>query len=187
MSSLTIITGCPGTGKTTVSRHIVRSFDRGVYIEGDAFFRFLDNPILPTESESHDQNRIVLAATFAAAKVYLAGGYDVVVDGIYGPWFLKEVAKDLLAEPSVPDLLPTYVILTADQDETLHRVTTRADADKFAVEGVRQMYQAFARASAYDRHKMPTSQQSVSETVRKVVKAMAEGTHQLDLHTVAKS
>ena len=184
MSSLTIITGCPGTGKTTVSKQIARSFDKGVYIEGDAFFRFIDNPIPPTEPESHDQNRTVLGATFTAAKVYLAGGYDVVVDGIFGPWFLKEVAQDLLAEPSALIASPTYIILTAEEDETLHRATTRPDADKFAVEGVRQMYQAFERGSVYDGHKLATSGQSVSATVKEVANAVAEGTHQLDLHTV---
>lgn len=187
MSSLTIITGCPGTGKTTISKRIARTFDQGVYIEGDAFFRFIHNPIPPTEPQSHDQNRIVLGATFTAAKVYLAGGYDVVVDGIYGPWFLKELAHDLLAEPLALTLLPTYIILTANEDETLLRATTRPDADKFAVEGVRQMYQAFERASAYDGHKLATSHQSVSATIEQVAQAIAQGTHQLDLHTLVNT
>ena len=39
--------------------------------------------------ESNEQNLIVIEAFLEAAKRYARGGYDVIVDGIVGPWFLE--------------------------------------------------------------------------------------------------
>ena len=35
-----------------------------------------------------EQNLVVIEAFLEAAKRYARGGYDVIVDGIVGPWFL---------------------------------------------------------------------------------------------------
>ena len=42
-------------------------------------------PHLP---EAYGQNLIVTEAFLRAAKRYVCGGYDVIVDGVIGPWFL---------------------------------------------------------------------------------------------------
>ena len=39
--------------------------------------------------ESNEQNLIVIEAFLEAVKRYARGGYDVIVDGIVGPWFLE--------------------------------------------------------------------------------------------------
>ena len=45
--------------------------------------------IPPHLPESNEQNLIVIEAFLEAAKRYARGGYDVIVDGIVGPWFLE--------------------------------------------------------------------------------------------------
>ena len=41
--------------------------------------------------ESQEQNLVVVEAFLEAAKRYAHGGYDVIVDGIIGPWFLAQM------------------------------------------------------------------------------------------------
>ena len=45
--------------------------------------------IPPHLPESNEQNLVVIEAFLEAAKRYVRGGYDVIVDGIVGPWFLE--------------------------------------------------------------------------------------------------
>ena len=56
----------------------------------DDFYHYLSKgAILPHLPESNEQNLIVIEAFLEAAKRYARGGYDVIVDGIIGPWFLQ--------------------------------------------------------------------------------------------------
>ena len=68
------ITGAPGTGKTTTASVVAKESDLEKSVH------------LP---ESNEQNLIVIEAFLEAAKRYARGGYDVIVDGIVGPWFLE--------------------------------------------------------------------------------------------------
>ena len=64
--------------------------------------------------ESNEQNLVVIEAFLEAAKRYARGGYDVIVDGIVGPWFL-EPWKALVREHYEVH----YIILRASKEETL--------------------------------------------------------------------
>ena len=86
-----IITGSPGTGKTTIASVVAAesNMDKSVHMHTDDFFHYLSKgAISPHLPESDDQNLIVIEAFLEAAKRYARGGYDVIVDGIVGPWFL---------------------------------------------------------------------------------------------------
>ncbi len=84
-----VVTGPPGAGKSTTVRRLVACAERGVLLDGDAFFQSVKSGwIAPWEPESSSQNETVIEALGAAAGAYARGGYVVVVDGIVGPWFL---------------------------------------------------------------------------------------------------
>ena len=86
-----VITGAPGTGKTTISSIIAKESDKekSVHMHTDDFYNYLSkNAIAPHLPQSNAQNLVVIESFLEAAKRFARGGYDVIVDGIIGPWFL---------------------------------------------------------------------------------------------------
>ena len=92
---ITILTGPPGAGKSTLARRLAETAEQpAVHLVCDQFFEAIRSGfIAPWLPASHDQNRTITAATAAAARVYALGGYWVLVDGIVGPWFLDEYRR----------------------------------------------------------------------------------------------
>jgi tRNA uridine 5-carbamoylmethylation protein Kti12 len=172
MASIVVITGCPGSGKTTIARRLADEQETGIHLQVDDFFDGVAHPIDPTKPESHRQNEIVIKAASAAASVFAAGDYRVFVDGIIGPWFIQTFVQAL-----PPSQTCHYVILTAPLDETLRRALARQDADKFGPEGVRHMHNSFSNPGDYEKHRLATDGLSVPETVSAVRGAIASNAY----------
>jgi len=149
VGSLTIITGSPGAGKTTLAAHLATFSARGVHICGDVFYSFLAHPIKPTLPESLEQNTAVIRATVRSASAFAMADYDVFLEGIFGPWFLPVIAKELQnTGHSV-----AYVILRLDLEEAIRRTLAR---DRNCDESViRQMNAAFCNLGEYERYVLP--------------------------------
>ena len=93
MTPLLVVTGPPGSGKSTVAGALVAGLDPSVLVEGDAFFAFLaTGAVPPWLPESNPQNEVVTSVAAAATGRYVVGGYTVVYDGIVGPWFVAAFA-----------------------------------------------------------------------------------------------
>ena len=91
------LTGPPGAGKTTLARLLAGRYERAAHIESDRFFRFIASGYLePWRTESHGQNKVVMASVGEAAAGYARGGYFTIVDGILVPgWFLEPIRDSL--------------------------------------------------------------------------------------------
>ncbi len=114
-----IITGPPGSGKSTTARLVAQRFDRAACLESDWFWTTIVKGFVPPwRSEADPQNRAVLRALAESAAALASSGYSVVVDGIVGPWHLG-----LVTEPLARHGVEThYVVLRPDLDVTLARV-----------------------------------------------------------------
>jgi len=66
-----ILTGPPGSGKTTTARLLTAKFARAVHLESDSFFHFIASGyVKPWKPESHDQNVAVMRIVATAAAGY---------------------------------------------------------------------------------------------------------------------
>jgi predicted ABC-class ATPase len=146
LGSLTIITGSPGAGKTTLASRLAKASPRGAHIPGDLFYTFLAHPIHPVLPASQQQNTAVIAATAHAAGILASADYDVFMDGIFGPWFLPVIARELTEVRAQV----SYVVLTATLDEALRRAGARDERLEKSV--VRQMHAAFTNLGEYRNH-----------------------------------
>ena len=88
---IVILSGPPGAGKSTAARALAERSDlaRAVHFHTDDFYGYIRkgyvDPWLP---EASHQNEVIANALVAVSGAYAAGGYEVFVDGIVGPWLL---------------------------------------------------------------------------------------------------
>lgn len=116
-----ILSGPPGAGKTTVAQLLASDAPRPtVHLETDRFFRAIRTGfVLPYLPEAEPQNQVVMKAVVGSVAAFTTGGYDVVVEGIIGPWFLPHF--DALADVRID-----YVVLYPTLEATLARASSRA-------------------------------------------------------------
>lgn len=173
MTSIVIVSGCPGSGKTTVSRALAGRSPEAVHLLSDLFYEFPAVPIEPTLAESHHQNTVIMRAVALAARAFAEGGYRVFLDGVVGPWFLPVLREELAGGPRV-----SYVVLRADASLALQRVRERQGPGASA--GVRQMVSAFADLGAFEGHAVDTARLSVEEVAALVRRGLERGRFRLD-------
>ena len=170
-----VITGSPGTGKTTTASIIAKEsdMDKSVHMHTDDFYHYLSKGAIPPHlPESNEQNIVVIEAFLEAAKRYVRGGYDVIVDGIIGPWFL-EPWQNLVREHYEVH----YIILRASKEETLKRAIERSKLDrKTNIELVETMWEQFCSLGIYESNVVDTTTCSIQETVSVIQKKIAART-----------
>lgn len=175
---IVVITGSPGTGKTTVSAIVAdeSTLERSVRLHTDDFYHGLCKGAIPPHlPESNEQNQIVIEAFLEAAKRYARGGYDVIVDGIVGPWFLEPWRKAVREGYEVH-----YIVLRASKEETLRRAIARDKLNrKTNIELVEAMWGQFAHLGEYEVNVIDSTCCTAAETVDKVQEALAKGSCRL--------
>ena len=146
-----VITGSPGTGKTTTSSIIAKesSMEKSVHMHTDDFYHYLD------------QNLVVIESFLEAAKRFARGGYDVIVDGIIGPWFLEPWLNVVQEGYEVH-----YIILRTNKEETIKRAIGRSKLDRDTnIELVETMWEQFCNLGIYEKNVIDTTNLSINDTV----------------------
>jgi cytidylate kinase len=174
VAPIVIVTGAPGTGKSTVTALLARERPRGLHLPADLFFTFPAHPVSPYRPGAQEQNTAIMVALARAATAFASRGYDVFVEGIVGPWFLPVLAREIL-----PSGYPVgYVVLRAPLETALARVREREGDGRAHV--VRQMHAALADLGPYAGHAMDVGHATPAELAERVRLGLDAGTFVLD-------
>jgi hypothetical protein len=146
MADLLVVSGPPGSGKSTVAGLIAARWEPSLLVEGDAFFGFLRGGIDPWLPESDDQNRAVVEAAGAAAGRFASGGAATVFEGVLGPWFLA----DFVAASSLDAV--DYAVLLPSLPVCQERVAARREHAFGDIEVTAHLHGEFAAAAVDGRH-----------------------------------
>lgn len=141
--SLLVVTGPPAAGKTTVARVLTARRARSVHLHADDFWGFIVSGYIdPWLPQSHEQNEVVMRGVCRTAATFAAGGYDVMLDGVLGPWFLSE----LTAACSAEDIDVHYVVLLPPLEVALHNLAGRTGHGFTSADATAKMHAEFAAA-----------------------------------------
>lgn len=169
-----VLTGPPGAGKSTVAQLLADHLTPSVHLHSDDFWRWIkQGRIEPYLPEAHRQNQVVLQVLASAAFGYADGGYQVICDGIVGPWFI-----DLFRVTARERALPlSYVILRPDQHTTLERATSRLGDALTDPEPIRSMHDQFSNLGAYEAPVLDSTNLTAEATVNSVLQGLARGAY----------
>lgn len=172
-----ILSGPPAVGKTTVAGLIAGGADKPtVHVTTDQFYRAIRTGyIAPYLPEAQGQNEVVVEAIVAAVAAYAYGGFDVVVDGIIGPWFLAPF-RTLVTQHK---LVASYIVLRPALGTALQRSQARSGEDLKDPDAITGLHDAFAELGELESHVIDNSALDTHATVARVRSAIASGRYHL--------
>lgn len=88
---IVIVSEPPRAGKSTIAHRLAvgSSADLTTNLQSDDFYNYISKGfVAPWTTEARPQNVVIMEALIATAATYACGGYEVIVDGIVGPWFM---------------------------------------------------------------------------------------------------
>jgi len=164
-----VLSGPPGSGKTTAAASLAAKLPKSVHLESDWFYRAISSGLIPPHTPAAGtQNDAIMDIATDAAIGYARAGLAVVWDGIVGPWYLDRVAERVAAA----GIVLHYAVVRAPRDIALDRVTGRDQTAE--VSGAEVMHHQFAALGDHERH-VVSGGQPVEDIVDAVNRLLHDG------------
>ncbi len=118
---------------------------------------------------------MTLDAFASSSKNFASGGYEVIVDGIIGPWYLTPWLDIANANTDV-----RLMFLRPNLETVLQRAQVRVQKENLSNrETLTQMWSFFFELGSYEANVIDTSTQSPNETAKIIGAQLDEGRFQL--------
>jgi predicted kinase len=172
-SPVLILTGPPGSGKSTTAELLAARADSSVHLEADRFFDFIRSGFVePWRLESEEQNGVVMRIVSEAAAGYAAAGFFTIVDGIVIPrWYLGPLRETLAAA----GLAVSYAVLRPPLPVCSARVDAREGGPLAAPTVIQQLWEEFADLGELERCAIELGEQDPEEVADVVSRLLADG------------
>jgi predicted kinase len=168
-----ILTGAPGSGKTTVARLLAERADRAVHVESDCFFRFIvSGYVAPWETESHEQNATVMRIVGDVASGYGRAGYRTIVDGIIIPGWFFEPLRDAIGAAGFE---VAYAVLRPPRAVAVERAASRRSGRLSHADVVERLWADFSDLGALEHHAIEIGTKTARQTADLVVERLESG------------
>lgn len=170
---IAIISGSPGSGKTTVAETLARQPGSAkAHVHSDDFWGNIKHGhIPPWLPESDAQNRMVMQIAADVSGRYAEHGYFVALDGVVRPFWLP--AFFALGHPL------HYIVLRPPVEEAVARCTARGGDSLTDPVVVADLHAQFAELGDYQRHVLPVGGLDRTQTLDAVIAALESDAYRL--------
>jgi chloramphenicol 3-O-phosphotransferase len=173
MSQIVIVSGPPGSGKSSVCESLCGRYDRTVHLETDQFYAAIrmgfEKPWKPGTTR---QNLMVTRSAARAASAYAAELYAVFIDGVVVREDILRVYIDELAPLGMP---VHFVTLLPDVETTVRRGLTREATLRVPEDVLRRMHAQFVESGVRAGCTIDNSAMTADEAADGVMSACGRG------------
>ncbi|MBR3324505.1 MAG: AAA family ATPase [Clostridia bacterium] len=120
MSSLYVITGPAGVGKSTISRKIAESKAKSVLLEGDDIYHQVVGGCIPAWKDGNHLE-VFWKVCLSSIRIYLEAGYDVVFNYIVNPENIDLIKNEF------KNYTIKFVVLMVDEKTIIARDSQRPE------------------------------------------------------------